>query len=193
MSAPTASPSLLSPARGGRRTPVVRHGFTLVELLVVIAIIAVLIGLLLPAVQSAREAARRCACSNNVVQLGLALHGHEFAHEAFPAGVTGDPGPIRSLPEGRHVGWIIRILPFIEQQSLARHIDAGEGVYAAGNAAARAATRPAAPAGPRRHLRLAIRASLRRRYSPRSPARWSFSANARDALAASSAPALSPR
>jgi len=142
MSAPTASPSLPSPTTAGRRAPVVRHGFTLVELLVVIAIIAVLIGLLLPAVQSAREAARRCACSNNVVQLGLALHGHEFAHEAFPAGVTGDAGPIRSLPEGRHVGWIIRILPFIEQQSLARHIDPGEGVYAAGNAAARAVRIP---------------------------------------------------
>jgi hypothetical protein len=71
------------------------------------------------------------------MQLGLALHGHEFAHEAFPAGVTGDAGPIRSVPEGRHAGWIIRILPFIEQQSLARHIDPDEGVYAAANAAAR--------------------------------------------------------
>jgi len=98
----------------------------------------VLIGLLLPAVQSAREAARRCACANNVVQLGLALHGHEFAHEAFPAGVAGDDGPIRSLPEGRHAGWIIPILPFIEQQALARHIDPDAGAYAAANAAARA-------------------------------------------------------
>jgi prepilin-type N-terminal cleavage/methylation domain-containing protein len=127
-----ASPHALPPAGGRRRA------FTLVELLVVIAIIAVLIGLLLPAVQSAREAARRCACSNNVVQLGLALHGHEFAHEAFPAGVTGDAGPIRSVPEGRHVGWIIRILPFIEQQALERHVRADDGVYAASNAAVRA-------------------------------------------------------
>jgi prepilin-type N-terminal cleavage/methylation domain-containing protein len=119
-----------------------RPGFTLIELLVVIAIIAVLIGLLLPAVQSAREAARRCACSNNVAQIGLALHGHEFAHEAFPAGVSGDAGPIRSVPEGRHVGWIVRILPFIEQQVIARHIDFDAGVYDASNAAVRAVRIP---------------------------------------------------
>ncbi len=116
-----------------------RPGFTLVELLVVIAIIGTLIGLLLPAVQSAREAARRCACSNNTVQLGLALHNYEFAHEAFPAGVSGDPGPIRSLPEGHHVGWIVRLLPFIEQQALASHFVVEDGAYAASNAEVRAA------------------------------------------------------
>jgi prepilin-type N-terminal cleavage/methylation domain-containing protein len=115
-----------------------QHGFTLVELLVVIAIIGTLIGLLLPAVQSAREAARRCACSNNTVQLGLALHNYEFAHEAFPAGVTGDAGPIKSLPEGSHVGWIVRLLPFIEQTALARHFSIADGVYAAANADVRA-------------------------------------------------------
>jgi prepilin-type N-terminal cleavage/methylation domain-containing protein len=116
-----------------------RPGFTLVELLVVIAIIGTLIGLLLPAVQSAREAARRCACSNNTVQLGLALHNYEFAHEAFPAGVSGDPGPIKSLPEGHHVGWIVRLLPFIEQQALASHFVFEDGAYAASNAKVRAA------------------------------------------------------
>jgi prepilin-type N-terminal cleavage/methylation domain-containing protein len=120
-----------------------RPGFTLVELLVVIAIIATLIGLLLPAVQSAREAARRCACSNNTVQLGLALHNYEFAHEAFPPGVTGDPGPIRSEPEGHHVGWIVRLLPFIEQQALASHFSIADGAYAPANAEARAASIPA--------------------------------------------------
>ena len=108
-------------------------GFTLIELLVVIAIIATLIGLLLPAVQSAREAARRCGCSNNVVQLGLALHNYEFAHEAFPAGVTDDAGPIKNLPEGKHVGWIVRLLPFLEQDSLASHFNVTDGVYAASN------------------------------------------------------------
>ena len=110
------------------------RGFTLVELLVVIAIIATLIGLLLPAVQSAREAARRCACTNNVVQLGLALHNYEFAHEAFPAGVTDDAGPIKNLAEGKHLGWIVRLLPFLEQQSLAAHFNTDESVYAASNA-----------------------------------------------------------
>jgi prepilin-type N-terminal cleavage/methylation domain-containing protein len=132
-----------------------RPGFTLVELLVVIAIIATLIGLLLPAVQSAREAARRCACSNNTVQLGLALHNYEFAHEAFPPGVTGDPGPIRSEPEGHHVGWIVRLLPFIEQRSLASHFSIADGVYAPVNAEARAASIPAiiCPSDPTERVR----------------------------------------
>jgi prepilin-type N-terminal cleavage/methylation domain-containing protein len=115
------------------------RGFTLVELLVVIAIIAVLIGLLLPAVQAAREAARRCSCSNNVVQLGLALHNYEFAHEAFPPGVTDDAGPIKSLPEGKHVGWIVRLLPFLEEGTLESHFNAADGVYAASNAKVREA------------------------------------------------------
>jgi prepilin-type N-terminal cleavage/methylation domain-containing protein len=114
-----------------------RRGFTLVELLVVIAIIATLIGLLLPAVESAREAARRCACLNNVAQLGLALHTYEFAKEAFPPGVTGDAGPIRNVAEGKHVGWIVRLLPFMEQESLARHFTPEDGVYAASNAKVR--------------------------------------------------------
>jgi prepilin-type N-terminal cleavage/methylation domain-containing protein len=118
------------------------HGFTLVELLVVIAIISVLIGLLLPAVQSAREAARRCSCTNNVAQLGLALHTYEFANEAFPPGVTGDTGPIRNVAEGKHVGWIVRLLPFMEQEWLERHFTPEDGVYAASNAKVRQAIVP---------------------------------------------------
>ena len=114
-----------------------RRGFTLVELLVVIAIIATLIGLLLPAVQSAREAARRCACYNKVVQIGLALHNYEFAHEAFPPGVTDDAGPIRNLPEGKHVGWLVRLMPFFELRQLASRFNPGDGVYAASNARVR--------------------------------------------------------
>jgi len=108
----------------------------------VIAIISVLIGLLLPAVQSAREAARRCNCLNNVAQLGLALHTYEFTHEAFPPGVTGDAGPIRNLAEGKHVGWIIRLLPFMEEQALERHFTPEDGVYAASNATVREARIP---------------------------------------------------
>jgi competence protein ComGC len=109
--------------------------FTLVELLIVVAIMATLIGLLLPAVTAAREAARRAACSNNVLQLGLALHNYEFHREAFPAGVTDAAGPIKSQPDGRHVSWIVRILPYLEEQALARHFKEADGAYAIGNAA----------------------------------------------------------
>jgi hypothetical protein len=103
-------------------------------LLVVIAIIATLIGLLLPAVQSCREAARRASCSNNVLQLGLALHNYEFHRETFPAGVTDAAGPIKSRPEGKHVSWIVRILPYLEEKALAAHFKDADGAYAAGNA-----------------------------------------------------------
>ena len=125
------------PVRPPLRRP--RPAFTLVELLVVIAIIGVLIGLLLPAVQAAREAARRCSCANNVTQLGLAMHNHEFAVEAFPAGVTNPDGPIRSLAEGQHVGWIVRLLPYMEQTALARSFDEAAGAYAQVNAPVRSA------------------------------------------------------
>lgn len=96
-------------------------GFTLVELLVVIAIIGVLIALLLPAVQAAREAARRTQCKNNLRNLGLAFHLHHDAHNFFPSGGwgsgwTGDPdqGFGRSQPGS----WMFSVLPYIEQEAV---------------------------------------------------------------------------
>ena len=96
------------------------RGFTLVELLVVITIIGILIALLLPAVQAAREAARRMQCSNNLKQIGLAIHNYENTTRTFPPGAIFDWDPART--EGHSYLWrgsiLVHILPFIEQQSL---------------------------------------------------------------------------
>ncbi|MEX0818470.1 MAG: DUF1559 domain-containing protein, partial [Pirellulaceae bacterium] len=100
------------------------RGFTLVELLVVIAIIGILVALLLPAVQAAREAARRMQCSNNLKQLGLALHNYHDTLKTFPPGyVSNRPGVEGSSSWCRSGGvqgapWTALILPYMEQQNL---------------------------------------------------------------------------
>jgi prepilin-type N-terminal cleavage/methylation domain-containing protein len=90
--------------------------FTLVELLVVIAIIGILIALLLPAVQAAREAARRSQCTNNVKQLSLALHNYQSAKRSFPPGYTIMPNGLGQLYES--YGWMAFILPYCEERAL---------------------------------------------------------------------------
>ncbi len=115
------------------------RGFTLIELLVVIAIIAVLVALLLPAVQSAREASRRLECVNNLMQLGLALKSYETSFETLPAGVVDSSnGPILNQPKGQHVGWIVQILPFMEQRAAYQRFKIEAGVYAPENVSVRA-------------------------------------------------------
>ncbi len=96
-----------------------RRGFTLVELLVVIAIIGVLVALLLPAVQAAREAARRMQCQNHLKQIGLAMHNYHSAHRCFPA------GRMRSLidAQGRCFSAYAHLLPFLEAATLYDRID----------------------------------------------------------------------
>jgi prepilin-type N-terminal cleavage/methylation domain-containing protein len=109
------------------RSQRIRQGFTLVELLVVIAIIGVLVALLLPAVQSARESARRVQCQNHLKQLGLAAQTHHETHGFFPSGGWGymwvGDADLGSGPK-QPGGWIYQILPFIEQQT-AHQLGAG--------------------------------------------------------------------
>lgn len=100
-----------------------RRAFTLVELLVVIAIIAVLVALLLPAVQSARAAARRVECTNSMRQVGLALLQHHDARGAFPAASVRGSVVNDSRWEGVNISWIAASLPYLEQGALADRID----------------------------------------------------------------------
>src|SRR5688500_665633 len=89
------------------------RGFTLVELLVVIAIIGVLVALLLPAIQFAREAARRMQCANNLGQLILAVNHYEMAHGFYPPGTIDAKGPILNARAGYHHNWLVQSLPYL--------------------------------------------------------------------------------
>jgi prepilin-type N-terminal cleavage/methylation domain-containing protein len=97
-------------------------GFTLIELLTVIAIVGVLVAILLPAVQSAREAASRTGCMNNLHQIGIALHNYHDANRTLPVGCIEWRG-YRAPPTARQFAWSAMLLPFLEQQPLHARID----------------------------------------------------------------------
>src|SRR5438105_5915867 len=103
-----------------------RRAFTLIELLVVLAIVGVLIGLLVPAVQKVREAANRMKCSNNLKQIGLALHNYHSTQKTFPAGADANGFSVHCY-----------LLPYIEQDNLYRQINFTVSTGNAANAAAR--------------------------------------------------------
>lgn len=119
----------MSVSRAPRRSA----GFTLVELLVVIAIIGVLVALLLPAVQAAREAARRMSCSNNLKQIGLGLHNFESAYKVLPAG---------EINNSAYLSPHVQILNYIEQTAVFNKFDLTVGPFTAPNTAAAATTPP---------------------------------------------------
>jgi prepilin-type N-terminal cleavage/methylation domain-containing protein/prepilin-type processing-associated H-X9-DG protein len=110
-----------------------RRAFTLVELLVVIAIIGVMVGLLLPAIQAAREAARRMQCSNHMKQIALAMHNYESTYKVLP---NNSPTPVARGRDGRRViltPWNIAILPYLEQGTIAGEWDPSFGFSEAPN------------------------------------------------------------
>src|SRR5262249_20101195 len=110
----TSTPSVFGVSQSGFLR---RGAFTLIELLVVIAIIGVLIGLLLPAVQKVRAAANRIKCSNNLKQLGTAMHNYHDSYQMFPY------TSYYRHPSGNKHTWVELIMPFMEQDAVFRRID----------------------------------------------------------------------
>ena len=147
-----------------------RGGFTLIELLVVIAIIAILIGLLLPAVQKVREAAARMSCQNNMKQLGLGLHNYSSTNGYFPPAALRAPNTGTVTPfytkfgvtrNGVRVNWAVFVLPYMEQDNVYKMYNLNEDWAAAANDAVRSTPLkmmncPSSPGGPKVFTRTAV-------------------------------------
>jgi len=106
-----------------------RCGFTLIEMFVVVATIMVLVGLLLPAVILLRDSARRLACQSNLMQISLALRNYESAHDCLPPGSVDRWRPVRNDEKGYHFGWMVQILPHLDQAGIFAAFNFSAGVY----------------------------------------------------------------
>lgn len=100
-----------------------RRAFTLLELIVVVALIAILISLLLPGIQQARELARLTECRNNLMQIGVALHNYNVTHGVLPSGCVNSTGPVTNAQLGYKMSWIAQILPYLGHQNIWMRID----------------------------------------------------------------------
>ena len=107
--------------------------FTMIELLVVLVVIGILVGLLLPAINGAREAGRRVQCANNLMQIGLALQNYAAEQRVLPPGVVNETAPVASRPQGSHFGWIVQILPCLDQRDILQSLDFRDGAYGPAN------------------------------------------------------------
>jgi len=107
-----------------------RKGFTLIELLVVIAIIAVLVGLLVPAVQKVREAANRMSCQNNLKQISLASHNYESTNSVLPPGCLGASRTVGSTSfwDAQHTGVLVQLLPYVEEEAIFKQLSISKSV-----------------------------------------------------------------
>jgi prepilin-type N-terminal cleavage/methylation domain-containing protein len=110
-----------------------RRGFTFLELMAVLIVIGMLIALLLPAVQQAREAARRAQCQNNLRQLGIALANYHDGFRVLPPGCVNPTGPIQSTESGYHVSWLVQILPQLDYGPTFKAVDFSASVYSKEN------------------------------------------------------------
>ncbi len=117
------------------RSTAQRRGFTLIELLVCIAIMAVMIAMLLPAVQNARQSARATQCRSNLAQLGEAFHAYHLTHSSLPAGSVDSRSPAVAGPDRFVWGWGVQLLPFLGEQNQAAGLTRSLGVLAPENAA----------------------------------------------------------
>jgi prepilin-type N-terminal cleavage/methylation domain-containing protein/prepilin-type processing-associated H-X9-DG protein len=135
MTRPTDDPDW-PPCRGTSHAS--SGAFTMIEILMVLMIVGVLVGLLLPAINGAREAARRAQCSNNLGQISLALHHYLADHNVLPPGVVNDTSPIVNAPAGYHYSWIVQILPDLDARELFRRINFKSGAYDPSNQQVRA-------------------------------------------------------